>query len=138
MKAVIDTNVVAYLLLGTAPFSAAAKACFRLTTRRLAPAHWESELANVLWQSVRAGVLPAGEAAPRLKLVHQLQIETVPTAALSAPALVRSIETGVCVYDTLFVELARREQCPLLTFDRALLRAFPETAAKPGQWQGGE
>jgi predicted nucleic acid-binding protein len=102
-----------------------------MTTRRLAPAHWEAELANVLWQAVRAGVLPAGEARSRLKLAFRLRIETVPTSAIAAAALVGSISTGITVYDTLFVELARGEQCPLLTFDQALLRKFPEIAASP-------
>jgi predicted nucleic acid-binding protein len=30
---------------------------------------------------------------------------------------------GVAVYDTLFVELAEREQAPLVTFDRRLLES---------------
>jgi predicted nucleic acid-binding protein len=35
------------------------------------------------------------------------------------------------VYDTLFVELAARTACPLVTFDKALLTAFPEHAVRP-------
>ena len=137
MKAVVDTNVIAYLLLGTAPFAAAARRCFESTTERLAPAHWEAELDNVLWQPVRAGVLPPAEARPRLHLATQLGIETVPTQSLASAALVRSIASGISVYDTLFVELAQREQCPLLTFDRALLRQFPSIAASPASLQTG-
>jgi hypothetical protein len=34
-------------------------------------------------------------------------------------------------YDTLFVELAVRTNCPLVTFDGALLKAFPEIARRP-------
>ena len=37
----------------------------------------------------------------------------------------------VAVYDALFVELAVREACPLVTFDRAVLRAFPDVAVRP-------
>jgi predicted nucleic acid-binding protein len=37
----------------------------------------------------------------------------------------------VPVYDTLFVELAARTGCPLVTFDKAVLRAFPEIARRP-------
>jgi predicted nucleic acid-binding protein len=37
----------------------------------------------------------------------------------------------VSVYDTLFVELAARARCPLLTFDKAVLRAFPDVARRP-------
>ena len=47
-------------------------------------------------------------------------------------ALVRAHQSGVAVYDTLFVELAARQQMPLATFDAALVRAFPNIAARPG------
>jgi predicted nucleic acid-binding protein len=45
---------------------------------------------------------------------------------------VRSQDSNIAVYDTLFVELAVREQLSLATFDRALLRAFPDIAVRPG------
>jgi predicted nucleic acid-binding protein len=38
---------------------------------------------------------------------------------------------GVAVYDTLFVKLAVREDCRLVTFVRAVLRAFPDDAVRP-------
>jgi predicted nucleic acid-binding protein len=43
----------------------------------------------------------------------------------------RAVAAGVPVYDTLFVELAIRNACPLATFDKALLRAFPDVARRP-------
>ena len=43
-----------------------------------------------------------------------------------------SVESGVAVYDTLFVELAGRERLPLATFDRRILSAFPGIAKRPG------
>ncbi|HEY7392162.1 MAG TPA: hypothetical protein VH640_26825 [Bryobacteraceae bacterium] len=43
----------------------------------------------------------------------------------------RSHQSGVAVYDTLFVELAARERLPLATFDGALIKAFPKIAARP-------
>ena len=48
MKAVIDTNVVAYLLLGTETFIDEARACFGAVSHPIAPAHWEAELTNVV------------------------------------------------------------------------------------------
>ena len=38
----------------------------------------------------------------------------------------------MAVYDTLFVELAVREQVPLATFDGGVLKAFPSIAVSPG------
>lgn len=131
MKAVIDTNVVAYLLLGTEAFVNESRACFEHVATPLAPAHWEAELTNVVWMAVRAGVLPAAEGPVRLGLARRLGIESVATATLCQGALLRAIESGVSAYDTLFVELAARSACPLLTFDKAVLKAFPDIARRP-------
>jgi len=131
MKAVVDTNVVAYLLLGTEAFVDEARLCLEQVTTPLAPAHWEAELANVVWMATRAGVLARGDAPARLGLARRLGIESVATAALCQGALLRSIDSGVAVSDTLFVELAVRTACPLVTFDKAVLKAFPDLACRP-------
>lgn len=131
MKAVIDTNVVAYLLLGTEGFAEEARAFLEKVTVPLAPAHWEAELTNVVWMAVRAGVLPAAEGPKRLGWARRLGIESIATGTLCQGALLRSIESGVAVYETLFVELAARTGCPLATFDAAVLRVFPEIARRP-------
>ena len=43
----------------------------------------------------------------------------------------RSVASGVAVHDTRFVELAARTGRSLLTFDRAVTRAFPEHRGPP-------
>ena len=62
MKAVVDTNVVAYLLLGTEAFVDEARTCLDTISNPIAPAHWEAELTNVVWMAVRSGVLPPRRA----------------------------------------------------------------------------
>jgi predicted nucleic acid-binding protein len=131
MKAVVDTNVVAYFLLGAEPFAAEARGFLAGVSNPMAPALWEAEMANVLWMAIRAGVLPADEGPNRLNLAAHLGIESVPTRSLLQGSLLRSVTSGIAVYDTLFVELARREACPLATFDRAVLKAFPDIAVRP-------
>ncbi|MEQ1871134.1 MAG: type II toxin-antitoxin system VapC family toxin [Vicinamibacterales bacterium] len=131
MKAVVDTNVIAYLLVGTAAFADESRACFERLVTPLAPAHWEAELANVVWMAVKAGVVSAADAPVRLGLARRLGIESIATSTLSQGALLRAIESGVSVYDTLFVELAARSACPLVTFDKAVLKAFPDIACRP-------
>ncbi|MGH9410135.1 MAG: type II toxin-antitoxin system VapC family toxin, partial [Vicinamibacterales bacterium] len=120
-------------LLGTEGFVEEAAACFGVVSSPLAPAHWEAELTNVMWMAVRTKVLDASEGAARLGLARRLGIESVATATLCQPALLRSVATGMPAYDTLFVELAARTGCPLVTFDTGLLRAFPEIAIRPAQ-----
>jgi predicted nucleic acid-binding protein len=97
----------------------------------LAPAHWEAELANVVWMAVRSGILPPDEGPVRLSLARRLGIETIPTATLCQGALLRSVASGIAVYDTLFVELAARTGSPLITFDKAVRKAFPGIAIRP-------
>ncbi len=137
MKAVVDTNVVAYFLLGTAHFVDEAKTCLRTVSNPIAPAHWEAELTNVVWMAVRSGILAPDAGPVRLSLARRLGVESVPTATLCQGALLRSVASGVAVYDTLFVELATRTGCPLLTFDKAVIKAFPGVAIRPRDLSGG-
>jgi predicted nucleic acid-binding protein len=131
MRLVVDTNVVAYHLLGTPRFAAEAAALLEAAVEVLAPALWEAELANVIWMAVRANVLPAQEAPSRLALAARLGVQSVPIRSLWHGALVRSLQSSVAVYDTLFIELADRERLTLATFDRKLIQAFPALAKRP-------
>jgi predicted nucleic acid-binding protein len=131
MTAVVDTNVVAYFLLGTRPFAAEARAFLAAVTRPTAPALWEAEIANVIWMATRSNVVGPEDGAARLRLAMRLGIESVPLHTLLQGALLRAVTSGMAVYDTLFVELAVREACPLATFDRAIIKAFPNVAARP-------
>jgi len=132
VKAVVDTNVIAYFVLGTVGFVEEARSFITALDQAWAPAQWEAELANALWMATRHNVLTLDDAAQRLALADGLGIHTVPNRTLWQAALVRAHDSGVAVYDTLFVELAVREQLPLVTFDGAVLKAFPDVAVRPG------
>ena len=131
MNAVVDTNVVAYFVLGTDRFVEEARGFITALDEAWAPALWEAELANALWMATRHHILSLEEAANRLTLADGLGIHAVPNRTLWQAALVRAHQSKVAVYDTLFVELAIREQLPLATFDAALLKAFPDVAVRP-------
>lgn len=131
MKAVVDTNVVAYHLLGTPRFASEAGGFLAGATELLAPGLWEAEIANVIWMSARSGVIRRDDALAKLTLAMRLGVEPVPNHLLWHGALVRALASGVAVYDTLFVELAERERLPLVTFDQRLLAAFPRIARRP-------
>lgn len=132
MRAVVDTNVVAYYLLGTQPFVDEARPFWQSLEEAIAPALWEAELANVIWMAIRADVLSLEEGNQRLGLAARLGIRSVPNRKLWHGALTRAAHSGVAAYDTLFVELAAREQLPLATFDGRVLDAFPGIAKRPG------
>ena len=131
MRAVVDTNIIAYYVLGTPEFDSEVRAFWHRVDDTMAPALWEAELANVLWMSVRGGVLSKEEAPAKLRLGGQLGIHSVAVRKLWQGALQRALESGVTVYDTLFVELADREELALATFDKKLLTTYPSIAKRP-------
>lgn len=133
MKAIVDTNVIAYYLLETTGFSAAAESFWTVATEVAAPAHWEAELANTIGMTARHGALPSGHVPAKLRQAARLGIHSVPVRALWQGAVLRSLSSGLAVYDALFVELAGRERLPLITFDRQICRAFPQIARMPAQ-----
>ena len=134
VKAVVDTNVVAYYLLGTEPFVEEVRQFWRTVEAPSAPAHWEAELANAVWMAVRMGVLSAVEGHQKLDMAARLGIESVANRSLWQPALTRALSSGVAVHDTLFVELAARRSRHLVTFDKNILKNFPDIARRPGSF----
>jgi predicted nucleic acid-binding protein len=131
VKAVVDTNVVAYFLLGTPKFVAEAREFWNRADELLAPAVWEAEIANVIWMATRAKVVAAQDATAKLALAGRLGILSINNRTLWHGALARSISSGVAVYNTLFVELAEREGIAMATFDDKVLTAYPEIAKRP-------
>ena len=132
MRAVVDTNVVAYFLFGTEPFAGETRRFWDAVREPIAPALWEAELANVVWMAIRSGVIEAHEGPKRLDLAARLGVHSVPSRELWHGAVTRAVRSGAAAYDTLFVELADRERLPLATFDKKVLSAFPEIAKRPG------
>jgi predicted nucleic acid-binding protein len=131
VKAVVDTNVVAYFLLGTTEFASEAQKFWSVAGELMAPALWEAELANVIWMATRSAVLSPADAPARLSLAGRLGIHSVPNRRIWHGALLRAVRSGMAVYDTLFVELADRESIPLVTFDMKLTRAWPDHCCRP-------
>jgi predicted nucleic acid-binding protein len=131
VKAVVDTNVVAYFLLGTPKFVTEAREFWNQADELFAPALWEAEIANVIWMATRAKVITAQDASAKLALAGRLGIHSINNRTLWHGALSRSIGSGVALYDTLFVELAEREGLALATFDERILKAYPEIAKRP-------
>jgi predicted nucleic acid-binding protein len=129
---VVDTSVVAYYLLGTEPFLDEVRRFWRTIEESWAPAHWEAELANVVWMAVRTGALPRDEGHQKLDMAARLGVRPVSIRPLWQPALTRALDSDAAVYDTLFVELAAQRNLKLATFDAELLKKFPEIAQRPG------
>ena len=130
---VVDTNVLAYYALDTAPFSEQLSVFFLEPVELIVPDFWYPEFLNVVWQAVRLRVVALDHGMELLEEAEGLLTGSVPVYSLWREALAVSEEYNCSTYDTLFVVLAERECCNLLTYDLRLLSTFPEIAKRPDQ-----
>jgi predicted nucleic acid-binding protein len=123
---VVDTSIIGSLYL-SAERTAQAEEALRRDPDWAAPVLWRSELRNVLAGYLRTGVLDPGVAGQIMEeataLMHGGEYEIVSSAVLRLAAGSRC-----SAYDCEFVALAQDLGVPLVTIDKHILGAFPETA----------
>ena len=84
----------------------------------IAPTLFDSEVANVLWQYVRAGEVDEENAKKTLTLLLQMVDEYTDTSELAVEALHEGIRLGHSIYDMFYAVLARRNGAVLMTTDK--------------------
>jgi len=123
---VVDTNVVAYLLL-PGPQTSAAEALLEAEPAWCAPPLWRSEWRNVLNGYQRRGTVSLDQAialqhhAEILVITHEEPVHSETVLRLAA-------SSGCSAYDCEFVAAAQQLGVRLITGDQALLTAFPDLA----------
>ena len=130
---VVDTNVLAYYALSTSPFCEEVSEVFSKSFELIAPDSWYSEFLNVVWKTIRFQDISLYHGLELLEEAERLLDWSVPVGSLWREALVVAQEYSCSTYDTLFLALAEREHCNLLTYDPKLLTSFPDIALKPTQ-----
>lgn len=129
---VVDTNIIAYLLIPSDRTEQAAQA-LRQDPEWSAPLLWRSELRNALAQYIRRESLSLEDALRIVEHAEALMAggeHTVP----SVEVLRLASTSGCTAYDCEFVALARDLDVPLVTVDRQVLAKFPETAIELGDY----
>jgi len=123
---VVDTNVMAYLLL-RGPRTEQAEVLRRHHRQWAAPPLWRSEFRNVLTGCLRRDLLPFPKA-----LVLMQEAEAILSAheeKVSTEHVLQLVSSSHCsAYDCEFVSVAQHLGVPLITEDRAILKAFPDVA----------
>ena len=66
MNVAVDTNVVAYYLLGTGSFTEECRDFWKRIRGVTAPGLWQAEIVNVLWMAVRTKVISSDESLKKL------------------------------------------------------------------------
>ena len=126
---VVDTNVLAYLLLPGGQQTVAEQVLAR-DPRWAAPLLLRSEFRNILSGWVRRGALTLDRAVSTAVEAEDYvrgREYTVP----ARDVLDLAGRSRCTAYDCEFVALARQLGVRLVTSDRQLLAAFPETAVSP-------
>lgn len=91
----------------------------------MAPDVYVPEVTNIVWKSAHLrGDLTHVEAREALDKLLGTLPELSPAAGLAAQALELALTFGHPSYDCLYVALALRHACPVVTADRGMLRAF--------------
>lgn len=126
---VVDTNVIAHLLLPGDPSAA----CDRLRKKEpewMAPFLWRDEFTNLLCTLERQGAIDARQSMELLKMALQLMgkrgIHVSPHRVLSVAR-----NTGCSGYDSQFIALAEDLGVKLYTFDKLVLKKCPNLAVRP-------
>jgi predicted nucleic acid-binding protein len=123
---VVDTNLIAYLLLGGEK-TPRARSIFERDPKWAAPLLWRSEFRSVLAMFIRQGKLTLEKAiefmngAETLMQGEEYQVDS--------GRVIKLIDSSKCsAYDCEFIALAQHLDVPLITSDKQILNEFPDTA----------
>ena len=125
MKYVIDSSVSFKWVVPESDSNKADRLrdAFRNAVHELvAPDVFSLELAHALTRAERQGRIPVGQAAVLWADVMTAPPRLFPCGALTPRAIAISSAVRIGVYDCLYVALAEREGCELVTADDRLVR----------------
>ncbi|CAN5913098.1 type II toxin-antitoxin system VapC family toxin [soil metagenome] len=121
---VVDTNVIAYLLIA-GQHTSAARATLLRDPEWAAPLLWRSELRNVLALYLRRRQMSVAEAVT-LCITGEALLAGREHVVTSRDVLALANESGRSAYDCEFIAVARQLKQKLVTSDRSLLASFPD------------
>lgn len=123
---VVDTNVLAYLLIPGA-HTAAAEALFAADDEWTAPPLWRSEFRNVVANYVRRGGIDYRTACTLQEEAEGLMVGAEHDID-SRLVLQLAADTGCSAYDCEFMALATLLDVKLVTLDTKVLKSYPAYA----------
>ena len=126
---VTDTNLIVCLYVH-GQHTARAEDVLRRDAAWGAPLLWRSEFRNALVGLVRRGSLGPDDATRVVNDAEHLLAGSEYSVA-STLVLQLALRSGCSDYDCEFVALALDLDVPLITTDRQVLKAFPDTAVSP-------
>lgn len=129
-KAVVDASVAVKWYVPE-PGSEPAATLLAGPVRLLAPDLLVSEFGNTVWKKTIRGELKPGEAKTIVRaFLSALPVNLHPSAVLLQAALEIALRFRRSIYDATYLALAVAEDCPFITADETLVRAFRDSAMR--------
>jgi predicted nucleic acid-binding protein len=120
MKDLVVDASVAIKWFADEDHSLVARRLLKVSVRLHGPELLLAECGNILWKWVRRKELSPKEAEDALGVLIQIPILLHKHGALSLPALQIATRLDATQYDSLYMALAVKLNCPLVTADRKL------------------
>ncbi len=133
---VVDTNVIAYLLINGEQ-TRRAEDVKRRDPEWVAPVLWRSEFRNLLSLYIRQKIFDLDHAISLLENAEEIMLDREDTIS-SVQVMELATESRCSAYDCEFVVLARELGVPLVTADRKISMTFPDTAVSLEDFLNGE
>lgn len=129
---VADANLLAYLVM-PGERTSEAEAVLEKDPTWVAPALWRSELRSVVHKYIVRGDLTIARAVSLLGQLDEV-IGGREGDVDAEDVLALAVRSKCSTYDCEYVALARTLGVPLVTTDRAILKAFPALAKTPAEF----
>ncbi|MEQ9105016.1 MAG: type II toxin-antitoxin system VapC family toxin [Rhodothermales bacterium] len=129
---VTDTSVLAHLIIPSDK-TPTARSILSLDRDWCAPVLWASELRSVLRKHLLVGNIDQQEAIDAMRLAYHV-MEGGSGRVDDDLVLKLCSSTRCSSYDAEYVAMAMTLAVPLLTWDRKLIKLFPEVAQTPDQF----
>lgn len=126
---VVDTNVLAYMVFKTT-YSDTVEKLHVADPIWEVPVLWRSEFLNVAALYFRKNIVTYQEAINSIDFAEKLTDHR--EHAISSTIVMELIAGSSCTsYDCEFVALAKNLETKLITYDKQIIKDFPDTALKP-------
>jgi predicted nucleic acid-binding protein len=119
---VVDASVIVKLLVDEPNSSNAASLVE--SHHLVTPDFARLEVGNTLWSRVHAGHFDGATAQRFLVLLDEIKIDTIASAPLVGRALAWATEIDHPIYDCVYLALAERVRCALVTADNRFMSAI--------------
>lgn len=128
---VVDTVILSHFLIRSEETDEVVR-LYRHDSEWVAPILWKSEFLSVVSKYVRTNNISLSTGIAVLALAEEV-MESRILNPLSETVLSTAVASECSTYDCEYIVLAQQLGCTCVTYDKKMLRAFPQIALHPSR-----